>query len=172
MADVPDGATFVDGYQPGVIAEVTGAHIAYYAREWRFGLTFEAKVATELSAFLSRYDPVHDLFLCARDRQGELLGSITIDGLGGAVGAGAHLRWFIMRDAARGLGLGGELLRKALQFSDERHYARIYLTTFAGLTAARHLYETHGFVLVQESATDAWHGTVGEHTFERTRPRG
>ena len=39
-------------------------------------------------------------------------------------------------------------------------------TTFAGLDAARHLYERAGFVLCQESEGDHWGRTVMEQTFE------
>ena len=41
------------GYTPGAIGRVAEMHGTYYHREWGFGLYFEAKVATELSAFLS-----------------------------------------------------------------------------------------------------------------------
>ena len=67
------------GYQPGVIGRITQLHACYYHAEWHFGLYFEAKVATELSAFLTRYDPEHDgIWLAAT--QGGIEGSIVIDG--------------------------------------------------------------------------------------------
>lgn len=160
---------FSHGYQPGVIAEVTNAHVTYYAREWQFGLKFEAKVASELSQFLMRFEPARDMFLCARDGAGNLLGSITIDGLNGRSAEGAHLRWFITSDAGRGTGVGRQLMRRAVLFCDQKDFNRIYLTTFPGLDAARHLYETHGFKLVAETQQDDWHGSVGEQRFVRDK---
>jgi transcriptional regulator with PAS, ATPase and Fis domain len=53
----------------------------------------------------------------------------------------------------QGRGLGADLLGRAVSFCDERGYERIWLTTFAGLDAARALYERHGFVLTGETGT-------------------
>ena len=159
--------TLTEGYRPGVIADVVASHIAYYAPAWGFGLRFEAKVASELSAFLTRYDAARDLFLTAADSEGRFLGSITIDGIEGHDAQGAHLRWFITTEAARGSGIGRQLMSEAMSFVDVKLYPRTYLTTFAGLDAARHLYEAHGFRLVAEAEVDAWSGSVGEQRFER-----
>ena len=46
----------------------------------------------------------------------------------------------------------------------------VWLTTFAGLDAARALYERHGFRLVSESDIDQWSGGVREQRFERRMP--
>lgn len=120
----------------------------YYGPAWNFGLQFETKVATELAEFLERYDDERDLILSATDETGRFLGSITVDGKTGASAYGAHLRWYITTDAARATGLGRRLLERAIQFSDACRYELIYLTTFPGLDAARHLYQSCGFRLV------------------------
>ncbi|MEO1192379.1 MAG: GNAT family N-acetyltransferase [Pseudomonadota bacterium] len=151
------------GYRPGALAGVVGLHMAYYAPAWGFGLAFETKVASELAAFLQGHDAARDLFLGAYDGQGQLCGSLVIDGKD-AAGAGAHLRWFIV-DAA-GQGLGGRLLDQGMAFCRDRGYRRVYLSTFAGLDAARRLYERHGFRLVAESEVDQWQGGVREQRFE------
>ena len=52
---------------------------------------------------------------------------------------------------------------------DKSGGAACYLTTFAGLDAARHLYETAGFVLEGESDADPWGGGVREQRFRRAR---
>lgn len=156
------------GYRPGLIADIIAAHMAYYAPAWGFGVAFETKLAAEMAAFQQRYDPARDLVLSATDPDGTLLGAITIDGLEGTGDAGAHLRWFITTDAARGRGLGRQLLTEAVAFSDARGYRRLYLTTFAGLDAAGHLYAQAGFRLVCETTADDWSGgKVGEQLFER-----
>ncbi len=159
----------LDGYRPGALAGVVALHVQYYAPAWGFGRPFEAKVAAELGEFLDRLDPARDLFLTAWDPEGRLVGSVTIDGLAGA-GQGAHLRWFIASDAARGTGLGKRLMAEAMAFVDACGYRRTYLTTFQGLDAARSLYERHGFVLAREEAADPWSGgagSVGLQLFER-----
>lgn len=159
-----------DGYRPGSLAATVALHAEYYAREWRFGLPFEAKVASELAAFLTRMEPARDLFLTAWDGD-VMVGTVTVDVSGGGEG-GAHLRWFIVSDAARGTGLGGALIERAVAFCDQRQVPRIWLTTFAGLDAAAALYEKQGFALVSESDVDQWSGGVRERLYARTPPAG
>jgi GNAT superfamily N-acetyltransferase len=157
-----------DGYRPGSLAATVALHAEYYAREWRFGLPFEAKVASEMAEFLTRMDAGRDLFLTAWNGD-VMVGTVTVDVTGGGEG-GAHLRWFIVSDAARGTGLGGALISQAIAFCDERDVPRIWLTTFAGLDAAAALYERHGFTLITESDLDQWSGGVRERLYARVRP--
>lgn len=158
----------LDGYRPGALAGIVALHAAYYARDWCFGLPFETKVAGELAEFSNRMDPASDLFLAAY-RAGELVGSVVVDQSGGGP-MGAHLRWFIVSDAARGTGLGKRLIEEAMAHCDARGFERVWLTTFAGLDVARALYERHGFVLVSEAERDQWSGGVREQLFERCLP--
>ena len=97
------------------------------------------------------------------------VGSVVVDASGGGP-HGAHLRWFIVSEDMQGKGLGADLLGRALSFCDGRGYQRIWLTTFAGLDAARSLYERHGFALAGEDEIDQWSGGVREQTFERLMP--
>mgnify|MGYP003126383523 CR=1 FL=1 len=155
-----------DGYRPGSIGATLALHIAYYGPQWGFGLPFEAALACEIGAFLTRFDATRDLYLTAYDRSGTLLGTITVDGLD-AAGDGARVRWFVVASRARGTGLGKRLMERAMRFVDDRGYARTFLTTFAGLDAARALYERHGFRLVSETDPDPWTGTRPIQRFER-----
>lgn len=158
----------LDGYRPGALAGIVGLHIRYYANEWGFGLAFETKVAAELAEFLQRMQPSRDLFLVAYEAD-EPVASIVVDVSGGGP-EGAHLRWFVVGEAARGRGLGRDLLGRAIAHCDALGCATIWLTTFAGLGAARALYEQAGFVLVAESDIDQWSGGVREQRFERPSP--
>ena len=154
----------VKGYIPGSIGRVSELHAAYYHRHWGFGLFFEARVASELSAFLQRYDERRDGFWTAS--LGERIeGSITIDGIH-AEDAGAHLRWFIVSDAMRGRGTGNQLINVAIAFCRERGYQRVFLDSFEGLDAARHLYEKNGFKLVEQHRGAQWGAEVNEQRFE------
>lgn len=155
-----------DGYRPGCLADIVGLHARYYARHWGFGLTFETKVAAELAAFLTGMDAGRDLFLAAYEDD-TVIGSIVVDVSGGGP-RGAHLRWFIV--AAPGSGLGKTMVERAMRFCDETGQEKTWLTTFAGLDAARALYERHGFRLVEETARDQWQGGVREQILVRTRP--
>jgi GNAT superfamily N-acetyltransferase len=152
------------GYKPGAIGRVIELHGTYYQAHWRFGAFFEAKVAREIAEFLGRYDARRDGFWTATV-DGRVEGSLTIDGMRAAP-EGAHLRWFIMSDAFRGQGAGHQLMDAAVDFCRRKSYPRIYLWTFAGLHAARHLYEQAGFALVDEHRGTQWGTEVTEQRFE------
>jgi len=155
--------TFSD-YRPGAIGRVAELHATYYSQEWGFGLFFEARVATELSAFLNRRDPERDFF-CVALRDGGIVGSITIDG-SETDDDTAHLRWFIVDPQAAGSGLGNALMEKAMAFARGRGFSAVHLWTFAGLDAAEHLYRKHGFRVTDEFAGDQWGRTVTERRME------
>jgi GNAT superfamily N-acetyltransferase len=150
---MPD-VRIVRGYVPGAIGRVSELHAAYYHREWGFGLFFESRVAVELAEFLGRYDEERDGFWTAQV-DGRIEGSIAIDGLYAAA-EGAHLRWFIVSDALRGQGAGGRLMEAAIGFCRACGCRRVYLNTFEGLGAARHLYERFGFRLVEQQPGTQW----------------
>ena len=159
-----DLSLLIDGYRPGAIGRVAELHGTYYHRHWGFGLFFEAKVATGLSEFLSRLDPDRDGFWGAYEA-GRLVGSIAIDGSEDPA-QGAHLRWFMVDPKAHGLGLGRILLGKALDFCREKEFSRVYLWTFAGLDAARRLYEQAGFTICREVDNDQWGKVMKEQMME------
>lgn len=154
------------GYAIGCIGRITELHANFYSKLVDFGLPFEAKVARELSQFCEGFDAARDgLWLATVD--GVAHGSIAIDG-SYADSDGAHLRWFITSDDLRGQGMGSQLITQALDFCNAKSYKRVYLDTFAGLDAARHLYEKHGFQLVHEQVGLTWGGEVREQRFERS----
>lgn len=153
-----------EGYAPGAIGRIVQLHGTYYHRYWKFGLHFESKVATELSEFLGRYVQARDGFWTAR-RGERIEGAIAIDGQD-AHEHGAQLRWFILSDVLRGKGVGTRLIRTAIEFCRGRSYAGIYLWTFSGLDAARHLYEKAGFRLTVERAGTRWGAEVLEQRFD------
>ncbi|MBW1732285.1 MAG: GNAT family N-acetyltransferase [Deltaproteobacteria bacterium] len=151
-------------YHPGTISRIVELHATYYSTHWGFGAFFEAKVASELSQFILRYDPDKDLLLTAWiDNQ--IQGSIVIDGQQ-AHNEGAHLRWFIVSEPFMGRGIGKRLLNEAIAFSHKKHYQKIYLWTFEGLDAARHLYESVGFKLAKQQKGKQWGIEVTEQLFQ------
>src|SRR5262249_33039334 len=138
----------ITGYEPGAIGRITELHGTYYHQHWDLGLYFEAKVASELAAFLSRFDARRDGIWIAKVGD-EMVGSIVIDGID-AEGEGARLRWFILAPDYQGKGIGNRLMHEAMTFCRKAGFKRVYLTTFAGLDAARHLYEKFGFRVCRE----------------------
>ena len=156
--------TIYKGYIPGLIGSVTGLHANYYSKYWGFGSFFEAKVASEMSEFINRYNENWDS-IWRIVHQSKIVGSLTIDGIG-IRKQGAHLRWFIVGEAVQGKGFGNLLMDKAVKFCKDKGYERIYLWTFFGLEAARHLYEKYGFLLVEEKKGKHWGQEVLEQKFE------
>jgi len=154
----------VKGYTPGVIGRVAELHGRYYHEHWGFGLFFEAKVATEVSEFLGRYEEGQDGFWSAA-ADGRTEGFIVIDGIS-APGPGAHLRWFIVSDPWRGRGIGRRLMETAVAFCREKAYGKVYLWTFEGLHSARHLYKSAGFSLREEHRGARWGREVNEQRWE------
>jgi ribosomal protein S18 acetylase RimI-like enzyme len=152
------------GYTPGVIGRVAELHGRYYARHWGFGSFFEAKVATELSAFINGYNESRDCIWSLFTGK-TIEGTISVDG-GVNGGNVAHLRWFIISDWLRGHGAGNRLLAQAMAFCEERGFDMVYLWTFQGLDAARHLYEKYGFKLVETRSGTQWGKRVVEQRFE------
>jgi uncharacterized protein YhfF len=156
------GPRIVPGWLPGAIGAVAALHAAFYGREHGFGVRFEGKVAAECAEFCARFAPARDGLWLLVDG-GRILGSIAIDG---SSPGGAHLRWFIVADEVRGRGWGKRLLDGALAFCRRAGHRRVHLSTFAGLDAARALYERAGFRLVDEADGETWGTPVREQRFE------
>jgi len=152
------------GYRPGVIGQVTTLHAEYYARHWGFDLSFESQVAREFSDFLCVFDPSQDFFLAAWQGR-RLAGAVALDGHS-TPEEGARLRWFIVDEAWQGRGLGRELVRRLLAFARAAGHRHLYLWTFAGLDAARRLYDACGFGLAQEHLVDQWGGRIVEQRLD------
>jgi DNA-binding MarR family transcriptional regulator/GNAT superfamily N-acetyltransferase len=159
------GPQIVEGYQPGCIGDVASLHARYYSEHSGFGVYFEKLVATGLAEFSELLpDPDRQLWLVVDN--GRTLASIAIDG--NAKTRVAHLRWFIVDDSLRGLGIGRQLMTRAMAFVDER-FDETYLWTFKGLDAARHLYEAFGFHLAEEAEGTQWGEAVVEQRFVRRK---
>ncbi|WP_126976779.1 GNAT family N-acetyltransferase [Frigidibacter oleivorans] len=157
----------VEGIGPGVIGRVTEMHGRHYAAAAGFDHGFEALVARELAGFCA--DPPPRSAIWTARSGGAILGSVAIDGHRWP--GPAHLRWFIVDPALRGQGAGRRLLRAAVDFCDAAGFSGIELWTFAGLDAARHLYEAEGFACVEKRPGDRWGREVMEQRFLRPAPQ-
>ena len=159
-------ADITQGLVPGAIGTIVTLHAEYYARHWGFGTVFEAKVARELADFATRMK-ADDLVLLAGSGD-RVTGSLILDLNDPESGPrGAHLRWFIIDPASHGEGLGRRMMAQAVSHIDEHADGQAWLTTFAGLDAARRLYEDFGFALVHEAEGDAWGSVVRQQEFRR-----
>ena len=153
------------GYVPGALGFVTLLFGQQVGAKFDLGLPFESKVARELSEFLERFDKRLDLFVVAV-LEGEIVGSVTIDGSGEPDGV-ARLRWFAVSPRAQGQGVGRALMTEAMTFCASSNVNHVYLTTIAGLDAARRLYDAFDFKLYEEQQGDQWGAPVREQTLRR-----
>jgi GNAT superfamily N-acetyltransferase len=159
----------IRGWAPGLPGWVIAEHGRYHAEVWKLGAAFEAKVAAAMGEWLGRYDPARDLMVTAT-LAGAPVGSISLDGSGSHVASdGARIRFFILAPAARGRGIGRLLMAEMMAFIREAGFDRAYLTTFRGLDAARHLYETAGFTLISETLDTSWGEPLHEQLFRWQR---
>jgi GNAT superfamily N-acetyltransferase len=163
--------TVSSGYPPGLVGRIAEMHAVFYARHSGFGQYFESQVASGVAEFVGRLDqPCNGIWAAIHNDR--IVGSIAIDGqdLGVDHVGHAHLRWFILDDDCRGAGGGRRLMQEAMAFCDRRGFAATQLWTFKGLDAARKLYESFGFELVDETPGDQWGSTVMEQQFTRVAP--
>ena len=152
------------GYYPGAVGQITESHATYYYEHWGFDVSFETQVGRELSEFIRDFDQKRDGFWVARIN-GEFAGAIAIDG-SEADEKGARLRWFIVPQNFQGLGIGGKLMKCAIDFCKETGFRKVYLWTFEGLDEARFLYEREGFQLSEEHSVYQWGQNIREQKFE------
>ena len=148
--------------QPGDIGYLTYLHGILYAKEYSYDQTFEAYVASGLAEFIQSFSPSEDrIWLAEVNRR--IIGSIAIVGHSKT---DAQLRWFLAHPDNRELGIGKELLKKALQFCKDRKYKTIFLWTTSELLEAGHLYERFGFSKTEEKTHRIWGKKVTEERYE------
>jgi ribosomal protein S18 acetylase RimI-like enzyme len=130
-------------------------HLDFYHPREGWGREFEAGISKALGDFLARLDrPVNQVWSAimtvpAKDAQSppveRIVGTVYIDGECSNKEGAARLRFFIVDESARGLGIGGKLMRAAMAFVKESGFRECHLSTLRSLTVARSLYEKEGF---------------------------
>lgn len=153
--------------QPGDIGWVISRHGALYAQDYGFDLNFEALVAQIAARFVERFDAACEACWIA-ERAGQRLGCVFLvqarDEASGAAQDGvAQLRMLQVEPAARGLGLGRQLVQACTAFARQAGYRRIRLWTNSLLLAARGIYQAEGYRLISSEAHHSFgHDLVGE----------
>ena len=141
-----------DTLRPGDAGTLIELHGQIYAHECGYNHVFEAYVCKTFFNFLLQYDPQKSRIFIA-ETAGQVVGCIAVmehpDGL-------CQLRWFLLRPAFRGMGIGGQLLKRALQFARGADYRNMFLETTDDQQAAIAIYEKLGFHKTGSTPNDTW----------------
>ncbi len=142
-------------HRPGDIGWIISRHGALYAQDYGWDERFEALVAEIAGGFLKSHDPACErCFIAVRDKAvrnndaaEERLGCCMVVRHSTDT---AKLRLVLVEPAARGLGLGRQLVGSAMDYARASGYARMTLWTNDILHAARAIYIDYGFKLIAE----------------------
>ena len=136
--------------EPGDAGYVAYMHGRYYWNHHGFSIGSEYYFIKYLAEFV--HDPEGSMLWIA-ESDGQIVGSIAIVRVDDNT---AQLRWFLLDENYQNLGIGSSLIKTALNFCCENKYKDVFLWTFKGLDAARHLYDKAGFVLTEEKSNNEW----------------
>lgn len=134
--------------RPGDIGWVVQSHGALYAADYGFDASFEALVAEVASGFLRTFDATRERCWIA-EIDGAPVGSVFLVKQSDDV---AKLRLLLVTPDGRGQKLGARLVGECVGFARRAGYRRITLWTQSMLSAARQIYQQHGFALVSSEA--------------------
>lgn len=148
----PDPALVLRPPRHGDYGWIVQRHGELYSREYGWNFMFEALVARIIADYVQTHDPEREAAWIA-ELDGERVGCVLC--VRGSTEATAKLRLLIVEPSARGHGIGKRLVAECLAFATARGYTEMELWTQSVLSAARHIYKTSGFELVdQEPNTD------------------
>lgn len=146
----PAPAFVLRAHRAGDMGWIVDRHGALYAQEYGLNDKMEAYVAEIVARFLRDFDPARDQCWIA-EQDGVRVGSVFIVKESDAV---ARLRMLIVEPQARGLGIGRRLVEECIRFARQAGYREIVLWTHSILTAARRIYASVGFEIVETEPHD------------------
>ena len=132
-------------FQAGDLGHIIRMHGEMYD----YGKAFEVYVGETLSEFFKHQDPERERFWIA-ELNGWIVGSICLKETDGW----AQLRYFLLDERVRGIGLGKQMMGLFMDFMQECGYKKSFLLTEKQLNTAANLYEKIGYQFVSATITD------------------
>lgn len=132
--------------RPGDLGWVVMAHGEIYAREFGWDSGCEEFIAGIVATYAADHDPSREAAWIA-ELENRRVGCVFCVA---ADEATARLRLLLVDPGARGCGLGARLVDECLRFARQAGYRHVTLWTNHPLRAARRIYLSRGFTLVQE----------------------
>ncbi|MCG8370599.1 MAG: GNAT family N-acetyltransferase [Proteobacteria bacterium] len=139
--------------RPGDLGRIIALHGRCYAALPGYGIRFEAYVARTVAQYVLDAGAGGRIWLA--ERSGALAGCTAIVLHGDGCG---RLRWVLVAPSARGLGLGRQLVDRALRYCRDADCREVWLETTNGLPASRALYESLGFEVTRNEPEELWDG--------------
>jgi DNA-binding MarR family transcriptional regulator/N-acetylglutamate synthase-like GNAT family acetyltransferase len=149
-------------HRPGDIGWIVQKHGELYAQEYGWNTDFEALVAEICAKFLRELDPAAERCWIA-ERNGTRVGCIMLVRHSRTV---AKLRLLLVDPSQRGLGVGNALVQECLAFARAAGYRKVTLWTQSILSAARKLYEAHGFRKVASEPHESFGAKLVAETWD------
>ena len=137
----------------GDLGRVIELHGTCYNDLPGFGLSFEAYVARTIAEYVLDNQARGRLWLA--ELGDRLIGCTAIALRDNGVG---QLRWVLVDQSARGMGLGKRLVNAALDYCRAAGCESVYLETTDGLPESQALYEKLGFSVISDTVEDLWDG--------------
>ncbi len=137
----------------GDLGRIITLHGEVYDALPGYGLAFEAFVARTIAEYV--LDTRGNGCIWLAERNSKLLGCSAMVLRNQDLG---QLRWVLVDSSARGIGLGKELVNRALDYARENNCSKIFLETTDGLPESQQLYETLGFEVTSDVHEELWDG--------------
>ncbi|MBO0852313.1 MAG: GNAT family N-acetyltransferase [Nocardia sp.] len=146
--------------RPGDLGWVVMANGEIYAREYDWDASYEQLVAGIVGDFARCRDPDREQAWIA-ELDGERVGTVFC--VADQDTRNARLRILLVEPETRGHGVGRALVHTCVGFARDAGYPGVVLWTNTVLTAARRIYESFGFNLVEEDSHHSFgHDLVGQ----------
>ncbi|SPN98926.1 related to GNAT family N-acetyltransferase [Cephalotrichum gorgonifer] len=156
----------IRNHRPGDMGLITHRHGVLYAKELNWPPRFEAWVGRITADFIETYDAASErCWIAERKADGAFLGCVILAKDRENAGV-AKLRTLLVEEDARGMGLGGELVRGCVTFAREVGYEKVSLLTAEVLGSARRLYKNEGFELVSAEEINSFGKAVVQEAWE------